>query len=162
MHSSSSQSKYQKGASLIEVIIGLFLLLLVLGFISATITNYVQTRERLLTGLQQQYLAEEAYEVVRFLRDEDWSAISGVPLGDTRYLALATSTVAMTTTPEVVLGFDRSIQFSSVRRDGNGTIVPEGTTGGTIDSNARLLRVDVTNSISTTSVEALVTNLFLQ
>lgn len=162
MHRCHSHTKYVKGAILIEAIIGLFLLLLVLGFVGVTVTNYVQARERLLIDLQQQYLAEEAYEVIRFLRDDDWSLISGLPLNQDRYLSLATSTIAITTTPEETLGFDRSIQFSAVWRDGSGKIVPEGTSGGVNDPQARVLRVEVANAVSTTSVEALVTNLFSQ
>lgn len=146
------------GAALVEVIIGLFLVLIVVGMISGAITNYTEARARLFDEAQKSYLAEEAYEALRFLRDEDWTNVGSLSLEARYALQFAPGAISTTAGVESVQGFERSFVLSEVYRSTEGTIVPVGTPGATLDPDARTATIDVVSARGTTTVTALLTN----
>lgn len=153
-----SRQQSQTGAALVEVIIGLFLVLIIVGMVSAAITNYIDARSRLVNEVQKTYLAEEAYEVLRHIRDEDWTTISSLVAGARYQLVVATSSRSIASGVETVLGYERSFTIAPVYRSSTGDVVPASTPGAVIDVDGRIVTIDVYSTQGTTTVTALLTN----
>lgn len=130
-----------RGVSLIEVLIALAIIasftvstiaaLLVLITIGDEDTQYIKGT----------HLLEEGTEVVRFLRDDDWSTFSGYSTGQVYYIATSSSGWTLTTTPTYVDEFLRTVEFSSVQRNISDDIV---ASGGSVDPE--ILRINYTVS----------------
>ena len=127
----------------------------VVGF---SVTTYVNARAELLDDTKALYLAEEGYELLRVLRDSDWATIDGLTIGDTYSFDVSTTTIALTSTLEVIdAEFYRSFVVSEIRRDGDDDIDFSG--GGTNDPDSRLVTVSVFGPTGTTSLSAVLTNI---
>lgn len=151
----------QAGISIVEAIIGISIFALVVIFISQVITLYLETVSDTQMRTTATYLAVEGQEMLRFTRDQDWGNISGLSTGVTHYLALSSSTIGTTATPEVVSGtYRRSFVVQNVYRDTNDNIVASTTSGATKDDGSRLVTVSVGYGKGTTSLTALLTNIF--
>lgn len=145
-----------QGMSLVEVVVGISILSTIMVSVGIGVTSFVDARGRLLTEAKATYLAEEGYETLRAIRDEDWADIAAVPVGTTRYLDVTATTIGITTTPEVIdTSYTRSFQVQELRRDSNDDIV---TTGGTIDSDSVLVEILVTGPNGTVSLESILSN----
>jgi hypothetical protein len=130
-----------RGSSLIEVVVAASILsvaaLTFLG-VFAVISRF---HERDMYIIKGELLAEEAIEAARLVKTNNWSVLSGIPSGETRYLSLSSSAWGVTTTPEVVDGFFyRSFTVSPVQRDATNDIV---TAGGTVDTGTVLVTSSV-------------------
>lgn len=129
-------SKKQKGFGLIEMIITA--VIIVISF-SAFISFILFSREATLKAkrnTQAVATAEEAMEVVRKLKDDNWTAnISPLTTGTTYYPKLTGTTWSLTTTnPDTTSYYTTTIVFSNVSRDANFNIVGS---GGTNDPNSK-------------------------
>ncbi len=92
--------------------------------------------------LQAAILLEEAAEVVRIVRDNDWTNISNLTTGTTYYPTFSGDTWNLSTTPNTIDIFTRTITFYSVNRDTtSGDII---STGGSTDPGTRLVTATVT------------------
>lgn len=151
---------HERGITIVEVIIGVAIAGLVIVFISHTITLFLVSSGATLQKTKALYLAEEGLEIMRYLRDEDWSTIDDeLSNGTTYYLSVATSTLGTTTVPEVIDGiYTRSFELSEVRRD-NATddIV---SSGGSVDGGSRWVTFFVSYDSATVTMETLLTNIF--
>jgi len=151
----------QSGVTLVEVITGVAIISIILIAIGFAVQTYIEARNTLVVNLEAAYLAEEGYEIIRHLRDENWNTIDALPINTTRYLAVATTTLAVTTTPEVIdTSFRRSFKLQSVYRNGNDDIVVSTAPGATLDSETREVEVSVAGPNGTTTFEAILTNLY--
>ena len=149
-----------RGVALVEVLIGISLITIVGVFIGVTITQYVATRNIILSDTNKAYLAEEGYEIIRFLRDENWSNISGLSNNTYYYLQVSTSTLSIGGTPELINSkYHRSFKVQSIYRNASGNIVDSSVAGSVLDTDARNLFVYVADENSTTTFEAILTNL---
>ena len=122
-------------------------------------------------NIQAAILLEEAAEGVRIMRDNDWSNISGLTAGTTYYPTFTTlvgsiyypaGTWTLSTTPNTVDNFTRTVVISAVNRDAvSGDIV---TTGGADDPGTRLVTATVAwnvgTSTQTKSLSFYITDLF--
>lgn len=148
----------QSGVSLIEVIIATSVVAIMIVAVGFSVTAYVSARAALLNDAKSLYLAEEGYEILRALRDDDWSVIEALTVGDTYSFDMAPTTMAISPTIEVIDGeFYRSFVVDTVERDGNDDIDFSG--GGAADAGARLVTVSVFGPTGTTSLSAVLTNL---
>ena len=153
--------KTQAGVTLVEVITGVAIVSVVLIAIGFSVQAYIEARRTLLINLEATYLAEEGYEIVRSIRDENWTTLSALPLNTTRYLSVSTTTRSITTTPEVTdTDFRRSFKLQSVYRNASDDIVASTAPGATLDSDARKVEMSVAGSNGTTTFEAILTNLY--
>jgi Tfp pilus assembly protein PilV len=86
---------------------------------------------------------EEAMEVVRKLKDDNWTSnIASLTAGTTYYPKLTGTTWSLTTTnPNTSSYYTTTIVFSNVSRDGSFNIV---TSGGSNDTNSKKVVVTVT------------------
>lgn len=147
-----------RGITVVEALVGLTILSIALVFISYTITLVLNSSGIVMERTQALYLADEGHELLRHLRDENWTEISSRTNGSTYYFAVATSSIDISTTPEVIDGtFTRSVIFSEVRR--NSSTDDLVTSGGSVDAGSRLVTVTVSWGTQSVSLESLLTNL---
>lgn len=149
----------RRGISAVEVLIGVSILAVVFTAISFSIMQFVNTSRDVAERTQALFLAEETFEMVRFIRDEKWSHITDLSDGTTYYLQVSGGDIATSTTPEVIDQYTRSFIIESVERDGNDDIV----TSGTPDNNSKYITATVTwgnpvRSVSLTSIIADINN----
>lgn len=150
----------QAGVSIIEVVVAVAIIAIMVVTVGFSITSYVNARSQLLNNAKALYLAEEGYEMLRMVRDENWEDISDLTIGDTYGFDVATTSIAIVGAPEVIDGdFTRSFVVGRLIRDTNDDI--DLVTGSSIDADGRIVTVTVTgpNGVSS-SFEAVLTNIF--
>lgn len=134
---------------------------LVIVFSTHAIVYFVTAGSDLARKTQALFLAEEALEVARFVRDEDWGEISALTPGNTYYLDVGTSSASIVGSPEVIGEFTRSIVVEEVSRSsGNDDIVPNGMAGSAVDSGTVLLTAYVSWGNGTTSLSTYLADIF--
>jgi len=158
--------KRQKNAgfSLVEVLIGVFIIGVSIVSIIGAYSYLVRAQLRSLDSVKATMFLEEGVEVMRSLRDTSWTTkIASLTLGVTYYLSFSTTTATWSTTdtPQVIdETFYRQVVLASVRRDINGDIAISGTT----DADARKVTLTVAwpglNGTSTRTLSAYLTNLY--
>lgn len=157
------KTKFQfgdRGISLVEVLVGVALIGVVGIFVSITVTQFAQIRNNILTDTNKVYLTEEGYEIIRLLRDENWTNISSLSLNTPYYLQVSTTTLAIGGSSELIEGrYNRSFLVQSIYRNGSGNIVASTTSGSTIDNDARELSVYVRDVNGTNTIKAVLVNL---
>lgn len=152
---------YNRGLSVVEVMLGLALFAVILLFIFETLTVFFQNHSRVLERTQAVYLAEEGQESLRYLRDEDWNTLDGLTTGTTYYLAVSTTTIDATTTAEIIDGkFTRSFVLWPAHRDGDDDLVASTTAGASPDGGGFISVVNITwGSGEQVQLKSLLTNL---
>ena len=151
----------QRGISLVEVIIASAILTVIAGFVATTTVVFVAAKNGLFHDVKKYYLAEEGYEVIRFLRDNDWDNVGSLTPGQRYSFTMSTSTLAVTTTVETIESrYERSFRIERVYRSSSGAIVSATTTGATLDPQAKKVVIDVVDERGTTTLQAILTNLF--
>lgn len=154
---------YNRGVTVVEVLIGTTIILVVLVGITSAITQIVQARGSINSDLKVLYLAESGHEYLRYLRDDDWSNIDGLTPDTYYYFDISTTSIAITTTPEVIAGeYTRRFHVRELYRDGSDDIVASTTGLGTVDPEGYEIWVDVGSSSGTTTLKGILTNLFAQ
>lgn len=156
----------KQGFSIIEIIVALT----VFGIVVLTIAQFSQVflrATRLVSERTQAvFLAQEAIEAVRHLRDVSWTDnIATLASGTMYYVTFTSSTpvYAITTTEQPLqLGiFERIITPYDVLRDANDDITQS---GGTTDTSTMRFMIDVSwihyGTTSTESIELYLTDLF--
>jgi prepilin-type N-terminal cleavage/methylation domain-containing protein len=155
------RSFYAKGMSLVEVLIGISIISVMLVVIGYSINTYVNARAALLNNTKATYLAEEGIEVIRAVRDNDWNTIDALPTNTTRYLSVSTTTFSIVTTPEVIdTNFYREFKVRPVYRNASDDIVASTTVGATVDDGSRQIDMYVGGPAGTTTMQAIITNLY--
>lgn len=155
---------YKKGVSLIEVLVATSIMLVFFIALVGVYNSYLRSARTNINTVKAVYLADEGIEAVKFLRDSSWSTnISPLSAATNYYFAISTTTITTTTTNTFVDNiFERKLNIATVNRDpSSGDIV---TSGGTLDSDTRLVTVTVSwlsnGATSTKSVSTYITNLF--
>ena len=149
-----------EGTTLVEVLVGVSIVAIVSIFVGLSVYQFSVVRNNILDDTNKLYLAEEAYEIIRFLRDADWSNISGLTNNTSYYLQVSTTTVAIGGSAEVIDGkFNRSFLVQPVYRNNSGDIVASTTSGASIDTDAKHLFIYVGDNKSTTTMQAVLVNL---
>ncbi len=151
----------QSGVSLIEVIVAMAIITSMLVAVGFSVTSYVDARTQLLDNTKSVYLAEEGYEMLRVIRDDDWSTINGLVNGTTYYFDVTDTTLAITATPEIIdTDFTRSFVLSRAFRDSNDDIVDSSDPSAVVDSGTRVIDVSVAGPTGTSTLKALIANLY--
>ena len=145
----------KRGLTGIEVLIGVSIVALILVFTTHTIARFINVGAETSEKIQALYLAEEGIEMVRYIRDDQWSHISSLTDGTTYYLDVTPAAIATSTTKEVIGQFTRSFVLEPVERNGANDIVVSGTP----DPTSKYVTVTVTwdtptSSVSLTSIVA--------
>jgi len=135
-HETNMSSHYTKGFFLIEVVIVASVIATVLMYLLGSIQNSVEVSQRSLERTQAAYLLEEGAEAIKSIRNATggWTILNAAANGVTQYLSWNGSVWSLTTTPQMVDIFTRTVVFSSVNRDAASDIV---SSGGTLDTRTR-------------------------
>lgn len=147
-----SPQKYLRGMSAIEVVIGVSIAALILIFASNAIAQFVSSGRTIADKTEALYLAEEGQEFMRFIRDNSWTTVSGLTDGTMYYFSTST-TIDVTTVPETIQNFKRSVVVTNVYRDlTSNDIVSSSTPGSAVDPNTRYVTVTVGWGVPTTTI----------
>ena len=148
-----------QGISLVEVIVGISILAAIAVTVGISVTTYVDARGNLLTDAKATYLAEEGYEILRAIRDEDWGDISSETTGTTRYLSVTPTTLSITGTAEVIDSqYTRSFEIQSLYRNGSDDVVASGAPGATLDPDSRIVEISVVGPNGTVTLSSILSN----
>lgn len=158
----SFKSVSSRGVTVIEVLIGAAMVSTIVIMVLVTLSLFLDSRQELLTKTKSLYAAEQGIEMLRWLRDDNWNAIATIPLNTTYYLSVATSTLGVSATPEVLEGtLRREFVARSVYRDGTtDDIVASTTAGAVIDTGAREIEMRVGDGQSTSTLFVVLTDIF--
>ncbi len=154
-----------KGFGLLEILITSAILAASIIALSAAAEFSLRVTEQGLKRTQGIFLAEEALEVVRLLRDESWSAhIDGRVLNTLYYprFNADTSAWALETDEPPGGAFVRAVEFGDVfRRTADSEIVEENSPGTKmLDPGTKKVVARVSWESSSMTVETYITNLF--
>jgi type II secretory pathway pseudopilin PulG len=119
-----------RGITSIEVVIGVSIAGIVLVYAMYAITQFINSARDVGIRTQALYLAEDGLELVRYMRDKNWTTFSTIPLNTTRYLTITSTDILPTTTTETIGNFTRSFQVSNVYRNTTTDDIVASTTGG--------------------------------
>lgn len=151
----------QQGITLIEVVVAVGIVAVAIVAIGFSVNAFVDARSALLHNARAVYLAEEGYEILRAVRDDSWNTLDALSINNTHYLDVSTTTLAISGTPEVIDGiYYRSFEFTAVYRDGNDDVTASTTPGATIDNDMLEVEVSVFGPTGTSSMTALISNIY--
>lgn len=137
----SKINKNISGFMMVEILIATSIMLVIVLASMSVVQKGIVVSEQSLGTTQASYLLEEGGEVVRILRDNAWTNISNLSIGTTYYPTYSSNAWTMSTTPNQIDNFTRTVVVSSVNRDANtGAIV---SNGGTLDTGTKLITVNV-------------------
>lgn len=117
----------RRGIGLIEAVIASALVTLIFSGLIAVFNFYLKNSVNLTDNIKSEFLAKEALEALRSIRDEDYALLSSLIRGNDYYLYFNGTKWTSTTTPQYVDNFDRRIKVYDVLRDGAGNIAVAGT-----------------------------------
>jgi type II secretory pathway pseudopilin PulG len=147
------------GVTAVEMLVGMSILAVMFTAVSFSIMQFINTGRNVAERTQALFLAEEAIEMVRYIRDAEWEHIEELNDGTTYYLAVTGGTIGTTTVPEVIGEYTRSFVIESVERNANDDIVVSGTP----DPSSKYVTATVSwgnplESVSLTSIIADINN----
>lgn len=146
-----------RGITLVEVLVAVGIVSLTSIFIGLTVFQFAESRKELLHETNKMYLAEEGYEIIRLLRDENWVNLSGLTTNTDYYLQVSDATLTIGTVPEIINGrYTRLFKLLPVYR--NVTTQEIVSSGGVLDNDSFKVEVSVGDGNGTTTVEALLVN----
>lgn len=145
--------KQQYGFTSIEVIIGVVIAGVVFIYAGNAIGSFINTARDVTLKTEALYLAEDGLELVRYMRDNNWTNMSAIPADTTRYLSVSSTTVRATTTSEVIGIYRRSFTVQNVYRNSSTDDIVASTTGGSVaDSDSKYVFMNVSWGSPTTTV----------
>jgi len=136
---SKKDTSRERGLSLVEIVVACAVISLTLVSLIAVTSQSIALSKRSVSTYQAGLLLEEGAEVVRIVRDNAWSNISGLSAGTNYYPTLFGSVWSLSTTPTTIDGFTRTVTVAAVTRDANDDIA----VSGTADAGTRLVTVTV-------------------
>lgn len=154
--------KNQKGAMLIEVVIGTAVFLFVMLASAGAFTLTLAISLANTANIQSAYLMEEGLEAARIIRDSGWTVnIGNLNPNTAYYFTYNAGSWAISNQNTYIDGvFERKVFFEDVRRDSSQNIVQS---GGTLDNNTKKVVVRVSwierNATTTKSVSTYITNI---
>lgn len=145
-HTSRTQKTniHARGVSAIELVFGVSIAALILVYVTYAMVLFVNSGRDVSDRAQGLYLAEEGLEMIRFIRDDDWSEIDSLTDNNDYYLDIDSASISITNTTEVIEGFERSFYVTPVYRNSNDDVVASTTPGATEDTGAKYVTVTVT------------------
>ncbi len=150
-----------RGSGLIEIIIGLAVIFTAFFSALTAYIFFIQVSIKNADVTKSNFLLEETVEVVRYLRDSNWTSFSGLATSTTYFLDFdGVSWNATSTNNYIDDKFERSFVVYTVFRDGNGDISAIGTEDESIRKIEASVSWFVSGATSTQSAETYLANLF--
>lgn len=153
--------KRNHGFALVEVLIAIAIVSASIFSFSEVASRSVELTRESVRRTQAAFLLEEGLEALRSIRDSQWSGISN-PMTNTNYYLSYSSGWNLSTTPNTIDRFTRTVVFSTVNRDGADDIT---ASGGTLDDRTRKATVSVSwldnkNNTQTKAIQIYLTDIF--
>lgn len=126
---------------MIEVIIASTIITLSMIAATAVAQKSMYVSRQATHTTQASFLLEEGAEVVRIMRDNNWTNISGLTVGTSYYAAFSAGAWSFSTTPSTIGDFTRTVQIANVNRDNTTKDI---SVSGTNDIGTKLVTVTVT------------------
>lgn len=151
---------FKKGSLSVELLIAT--VVIVIALVTATVSSgfIISASRQTLRQTQTSFLLEEGAEVVKIIRNNSWSNISGLQNETNYYLSFSGSSWSITTTPNTVGNFTRKIIFHQVLRNSEDDIV---FSNGSADSGTRKVTIEVSwnegQNTKTKNLEFYITNI---
>jgi type II secretory pathway pseudopilin PulG len=151
----------QRGISLVEVLIGVALFAVVVLFTANALALYFDNATTVREHVKANLLAAEGQEMVRGIRDLNWNTIEALNIGNSYYLDIDPTTIALGTTPETIDGtYTRTVTVANAYRDADDDLVASSAPGASIDPGSRLVTVTVSwGGGESVALSALLTNI---
>ncbi len=146
---------------MVEVLVAVSIITLsILAAMEVTQKSVYVARES-FHATQAGFLLEEGGEAVRIYRDNAWSNISALVNGTTYYPTYSAGTWTLSTTPNTIGIFTRTVTIASVNRDNTTKDI---SAVGTNDAGTKLITITVSWNEGATSVsktlQFYITNIF--
>ncbi len=107
----------RRGFLMVEVLVAVSIISVsILGAMAVTQKSVYISRQAVHAN-QATFLLEEGAEIVRILRDTNWSNVSGLTAGTIYYPIFTGGAWTLSTTPNTVGIFTRKVVISNVNRD---------------------------------------------
>ena len=147
-----------RGLSVVELIVASAIILIIFVALIASTNLYYSSAFTTLRDVEATYITEEGMEIVRYLKDQNWSKIGQLSTTTTYYLIWTGTDYATTTVPTYTSDFFlRRVTVADVKRDGNSDIA----TVGTYDPETKRITVTTTyvreQATTTKTLEGIVT-----
>lgn len=145
-------NKKKSGFALIEILVACTIISIALIALVTSVQAATQLSRRSVENIQAGFLLEEGAEVTKIIRDNGWSGISSLDIGTTYYPTFSSNTWSLSTTPNTIGAFTRTVVLSAVYRDSNDDIA----SSGTLDTGIKKVTETITwNSESGTQTKTL-------
>ena len=130
------------GIGLIEIIIASAIIAIALSALAGLGNFSLKIQNRLQKNTAASYLASEAIEAARAVKDESWSNLSGLPTDTALFPAQSGNPAkwVFSTGSETIGNFSRQIIISNVNRDANDDVAQS---GGVLDSNTKKITATI-------------------
>lgn len=158
----SKVNRSPKGFGLIEIVVSSAILSVSLLAISGFFQSINRASTETKAAVQGDYLLEEGVEIIKLLRDDDYTDnILKISTSTTHYFLWNGTKWATTTTNTLIDGrYERKFTITDVKRDANSDIA----TSGTYDPDIKLATVYVawnsSTGTTTRSIQTYITNIF--
>lgn len=125
---------------MVEVIVAISIITVSILAAMTVAQKSISVSDQAFHATQASFLLEEGAETVRILRDNAWSNISGLTAGTIYYPTFVGGTWTLSTTPNTVGIFSRTITIAPVSRDNTTQDI---SASGTNDPGTKLITVTV-------------------
>lgn len=133
---------YQKGISIVEVVIASAIISISMISITNVYGNFLTLSLANTEKVQAVFLLDEGVEVIKTMRNYAWSNISSSNVNTTYYLTWQNSRWQSTTTPNTVDNkFIRTFTVSDVYRDVSTLNIV--SNGGVLNNDSKVVNLDV-------------------
>jgi type II secretory pathway pseudopilin PulG len=140
----STRTGVQNGIVAVEAMFAIAIIALVVAYTGYSIVLFSTSAREVAEERQAIYLASEMIEGVRFIRDSDWAAFDALTDGAVYSLSFSSTTISVTTTPDVTEGFYRTFVLRDAYRDPSSKDVVASTTpGAVVDSETRYVTANI-------------------
>lgn len=136
------RTKNKSGFGLVEILVAITIIGLSLSALAGLGNFALKIQNRLKKNMTASYLAAEAIEATRAIKDEDWALVSSLDVGSLFHPDQSGSPAkwSLSSGSEVISGFTRQVVFANVYRDSNDDIV---AAAATLDTNTKKITATV-------------------
>ena len=131
----------KRGFMIVEVLVAASIITASILAAMAVAQKSVYVSRQALHANQAAFLLEEGAETIRILRDNAWSNISNLSTATNYYPTFSGGTWTLSTTPNTVGIFTRTVTKANVHRDNTTKDIVE--TGGLGDPGTKLITITV-------------------
>jgi type II secretory pathway pseudopilin PulG len=150
-----------KGYMVVEILVAASIITVSVLAATAVAQKSIYVARQSFHATQAGFLLEEGAEAVRTLRDNSWTNISGLSVNTNYYPTFSGGTWTLSSTPNAVDTFTRTVSIASVNRDNTTKDI---SSTGTDDLGTKLVTVTVSWKEGGTTVSKIlqfyITNIF--